>query len=53
MFLFGFAKNDKDDISDDELAALRKAAREMLNWSDEDVEALVSGGKWKEVKSDG
>ena len=52
VFLFGFAKNDQDNIDDDELKNLRKAAAEMLGWNDKDVTALVAAGKWTEVKCD-
>ncbi len=53
VFLFGFAKNDQDNIDEDELKSLRKAATQMLGWNDEDVTALLAAGKWTEVKCDG
>jgi hypothetical protein len=49
VFLFGFAKNEQDNIDDDELKELRKAAGEMLSWSGDAVAALVAGGKWMEI----
>jgi hypothetical protein len=52
VFLFGFAKNDQDNIDDDELKELRKAAAEMLSWSGDEVAALVAGGKWMEIDRD-
>ena len=52
VFLFGFAKNDQDNIDDDELKNLRKAAAKILGWNDKDVAALVAAGKWTEVKCD-
>ncbi len=52
VFLFGFAKSDQDNIDDDELKNLRKAAAEMLGWNDKDVTALVTAEKWIEVKCD-
>ena len=52
VFMFGFAKNDQDNVSDDELAELKKAAALMLGWSAKEVEALVKGGKWTEVVCD-
>jgi len=52
VFMFGFAKNDQDNVSDDELAELKKAAALMLGWSAKEVEALVEGGKWTEVVCD-
>ena len=52
VFLHGFAKSEQDNISDDELRELRKAAVEVLGWSDEDVATLLDGGKWTEVMCD-
>jgi hypothetical protein len=52
VFLHGFAKSEQDNISDDELKELRKAAGEVLGWSDEDVATLLDGGKWTEVMCD-
>ena len=52
VFLHGFSKSDQDNISDDELQGLRKAAVEVLGWSDEDVATLLDGGKWTELMCD-
>jgi hypothetical protein len=52
VFLFGFAKNDQDNIDDVELKELRKAAAQMLGWHDKDVAALVAEGKWTEIRCD-
>ncbi len=52
VFLHGFAKSEQDNISDDELSELRKAAGEVLGWSDDDVATLLDGGKWMEVMCD-
>ena len=52
VFLHGFAKSEQDNISDDELKELRKAAGEVLGWSDDDVATLLDGGKWMEVMCD-
>ena len=52
VFMFGFAKNDQDNIDDNELKELRKAAAEMLGWNDIEVAALVVGGKWTEIDCD-
>jgi hypothetical protein len=53
VFLHGFAKSEQDNISDDELRELRKAAAQVLRWSDEDVAKLLEGGKWTEVICNG
>ena len=52
VFLFGFAKNDMDNIDDDELKELRKAAAELLGWSDDEVAVMVAGGKSMEIEHD-
>ena len=52
VFMFGFAKSDLDNIDAHELRELRKAAAEMLSWSDGNVDALVAAGKWTEIKLD-
>ena len=49
VFLFGFAKNDQDNIDARELRLLRKAAAEMLGWSENQVAAMVASGAWTEV----
>ncbi len=49
VFMFGFAKKDSDNIDQDELRALRKAAVEMLGWGDEGADEMVVAGKWLEV----
>lgn len=53
VFIVGFDKNDRDNIDDDELKALRDAARQMLSWNGEQVAAMVANGSWQEVECDG
>lgn len=44
FFVHGFARNERDNIRDDELIALRKLAGELLNYDDAALaEALVAG----------
>ena len=52
VFMFGFGKNDQDNIDSNELTELRKAAAEMLGWPDNEVVTLVAGGKWTEIDCD-
>jgi hypothetical protein len=47
--LFGFAKNDRDNIDAGELRVLRRAAAEMLSWSEKQVAAMLANGAWTEV----
>jgi hypothetical protein len=49
VFLYGFPKSERDNVDDDDLVRLRRAAGEMLNWSDEQVATLLATGEWIEV----
>jgi hypothetical protein len=52
VFLFGFAKNDLDNISSREMLELRKAAAEILSWTEAGLTAMVAAGKWTEIGCD-
>jgi hypothetical protein len=52
VFLFGFAKSDRDNIDAAELKVLRKAAAEMLSWNHRQVAAMLANGAWTEVNND-
>jgi hypothetical protein len=49
LFVYGFAKSERENIEDDELEGLRVFAQEALNWSDDQVEELLAADKWTEV----
>jgi hypothetical protein len=49
VFLYGFAKSDQENIDAGELRLLRKAATEMLSWSEKQVAAMLASGAWMEV----
>jgi hypothetical protein len=49
FFVYGFAKNERDNIAKDELAALKKLASELLAYSDEDIARVVASGTLMEV----
>lgn len=53
LFAYGFAKSDRGNIGDDELAAFRQLAAEVLALSGEQLDALVAAGRFMEVKCDG
>lgn len=53
VFLHGFAKSAKDDVSDDELDALKKAAAVVLAVDAAAVAEALDTGKWIEVMCDG
>jgi hypothetical protein len=52
LFLFGFAKSDQDNVDAGELKVLRKAAAEMLRWSEKQVAAMLASGAWTEVNDE-
>lgn len=53
VFLFGFAKNERDNIDDDELAELRAAAGSWLAADKTLIELALRQGLLIEVKNDG
>lgn len=52
FFVHGFAKSDRDNLRDDELAALRKLAAELLNYTDAELAKAVATGVLTEVTGD-
>ena len=52
IFAFGFAKNQLDNISEDNLKALKLVAKTLLEHDDEQTEELVEKGELTEVKCD-
>lgn len=52
IFVFGFAKNDRANISPAELAALRLAAKLTLSFSWDELEIEIESGKLEEVQYD-
>lgn len=49
VFLFGFAKNERDNVDDDELQALKRLARNFLGMSNEVIEAAKAQGDLTEI----
>lgn len=49
FFLYGFAKNERDNIDDDELETLRDIAAEYLKHEDLALDQAVSEGKLQEI----
>jgi hypothetical protein len=49
FFVHGFAKKDRDNIQDDELAALKKLAGELLNYDEAALAAAIAEGVLTEV----
>ncbi len=42
FFVYGFAKNEKDNISDEDLIALKKLAIKMQNYSDTELTQTIN-----------
>ena len=53
VFLHGFAKSTKDNITGDELAALRKLSAAVLAMDAEAVQEALDRRRWTEVVCDG
>lgn len=53
FFMYGFAKSQQDNISDDEKAAFKKAAQYILSLSDEDLVTMMEKGQFSEVSDNG
>jgi hypothetical protein len=52
FFVHGYAKNDQTNIRDDELAAFRMLAAELLGYQDEAIARAVNAGVLIEVTDD-
>lgn len=50
VFLYGYGKNERDNIDQDELVRLRRAAHEMLTWNDQQIARLAAAGEWTEIE---
>ena len=49
FFVHGFAKNEQDNIRDDELAAVKLLAAEMMAYDDEVLARSIANGTLMEV----
>jgi hypothetical protein len=52
VFLYGFAKNERDNIDDDELATLQEIAATWLGAGAEEIERAVADGQLQEANDD-
>lgn len=53
FFIYGFAKNERANISSDELKALKYLAKELLGYSDKTIKNALKGGVLIEVENSG
>ena len=52
FFLYGFEKNEKDNITKDELAYLQGTAQIFLSYSDNEIQSAIALGEFLEVRDD-
>jgi len=52
VFLYGFAKSERDNIDDKELDDLRKLARLYLSFSEQQIAAALEESELREVAYD-
>jgi hypothetical protein len=52
VFIYGFAKNERDNINDKELKTLREIAAAWLAASPQNIEREVADGRLQEVPDD-
>ena len=52
FFVYGFEKNDRANISDDELDALQNIARELLSRTVGQLDAAIEDGSLQEICHD-
>lgn len=49
VFVYGYAKSDRDNIGPDELRAFKRLAAEMLNMSEVSLKAAMKNGTLREI----
>ncbi len=49
IFLHGFAKNEKDNLSTKELVALKEFSKILLSLTEDQIKTTVNNGDFKEV----
>jgi hypothetical protein len=53
FFVYGFAKSETDNIRRDEEEQFKKAAKQILALSDDQIDELIENDQFEEVKGDG
>jgi hypothetical protein len=53
FFIYGFAKNQRDNIGNQELKALKRLAAELLAYRDQAMKKALKAGELREVENDG
>jgi hypothetical protein len=52
VFVHGFAKNERDNIRQDELSALKRLASELVSYDDKSLSRVIASGTFIEVTCD-
>ncbi len=52
VFVYGFSKNERDNIEDYELAEFRRSATVILAYTDHDLDVAIGNGALIEVRDD-
>ncbi len=52
VFVYGFAKSDRANIGADEAKQFKKAARHVLQLTEEQIQALVKNGDFVKVRDE-
>ena len=52
VFLFGFAKSERENLDDDEVAYWQRVGRTYLGLDDDGIEAAIAGAELAEVSYD-
>ena len=52
FLIYGFAKNEKSNVSGDELLYLHEVAKRLLHLSDNDIDIAIRSNEMKEVRND-
>lgn len=53
VFVFGFAKSEQDNIGPEDERELKKLAKLVLGFAEEEIDQMVASGKFDEVRCDG
>jgi hypothetical protein len=53
FFVYGFPKNERENIDDDEEQSFKDLAKVLFALSDDEIAKLVKTGIYKEIKCDG
>lgn len=52
FFIYGFAKNEKSNVSRDEQAYLQEVSKRLLNLTDREIDVAIKSNELKEIDHD-